>query len=171
MPSYSNSSAMRSGIEAQFNFLTELTRKTFDSMRKLGELNLHFTQQVMHDGAEAARQLVSCRDPLQFAAVAAGATQPALQNLQRYQQQLAGMLAGAQLDLTRSAEAFMPEGARYAAAAALVQEVARETSSAVDPWSAAFDGDGASGDPFSSAARGNGSSPDSTGGGNHYTRG
>ena len=170
MPSYSNSSTMRSGIEAQFNFLCELTRKTFDSMRKLGELNLHFTEQVMHDGAEAARQLVSCRDPLQFAAVAAGATRPVMEHLQRYQQQLAGMVTGAQLDLTRDAQAFMPEGARYAAAA-LAQEVARETPFAVDQLRAVFDGDGISGDPVSSAGRGNGSSPDSTGGANLYTRG
>ena len=170
MPSYSDSSAMRSGIEAQFNFLTELTRKTFDSTRKLGELNLHFTQHVMRDGAEAARQLVSCRNPFQFAAVAAGATQPVMQHLQRYQQQLAGMVTGAQLDLTRGAEAFMPEGARHAAAA-LVQSVARGALSAVEQLSTAFEGDGVSGDPFSSAARGNGSLPDSTGGGNLYTRG
>ena len=170
MPSYSNSSAMRSGIEAQFNFLTELTRKTFDSMRKLGELNLHFTQQVMHDRAEAARQLVGCRDPLQFAAIAANATRPAMQNLQRYQQQLAGMVTGAQLDLTRGAEAFVPEGARYAAAA-IVHEIAGEASSADDLYSDAFDSPGRSGGPFSAAARGNGSLPDSTGGGTHYTRG
>ena len=162
MPSYSNSSMTQSGIEAQVNFLTELTRKSFDSMRKLGELNLHLTQQLMQNSAEATRQMASCRDPFQLAAVAASATQPALQYLQRYQQQLAGMLTGTQLDLTRSAEALMPEGARFAAAA-MIEDLSRAAPSDSAPFSAASHPAATSGEAFSSLSRGDGSGPDSGG--------
>ena len=126
MPSYSNSPAMRSVLEAQVNFMTELTRRTYDSVRKLSELNMHFMQQVMQDSAEAWRQLVSCRDPLQLAATAANAAQPAVQHLRSYQQQLVGVLTGVQLDLTRGAEAFMPEGVRQAGA--IAQTMVRESA-------------------------------------------
>jgi phasin family protein len=136
MPSYSPSPAMRSGMQAQVSFLTELASRTYDSLRKLSELNLHFAQQVVNDTAEATQQMVSCRDPFQFASVAARAAQPAMQHLQSYQQQLAGMLTGAQVDFTRSAEAMMPDNARYAAAA-MLQGMTRETASSSDAFSAA----------------------------------
>ena len=153
MPSYSNSSAMRSGIEAQVDFLTELTRKTFDSARQLGELNLHFAQQVMQVSAETTRQLVSCRDPLQFVSIAANASQPALQHLQSYQQQLTGMLTGAQLDLTRGAEALMPEHLRHAAAA-MMQNMSRQMPSGGNALGAPHHSTATSGDAFSSPADG-----------------
>lgn len=152
MPSYSPSPATQSGIQAQVNFLTELTRRTYDSVRKLSELNLHFAQQVMQDTAEATRQMASCTDPFQFAAAAARAAQPAMQHLQRYQQQLAGLLSGAQVELTRGAEAMMPDSARYAAAA-LLQGMPREATEGADA--------------FSAAARADGSAPNGSGAAHH----
>lgn len=145
MPSYPNSSAINSGIQAQVNFMTELTRKTVDSVRKLSELNMQFAQQVMQDSAKATRQLASCTDPFQFAATAVNAARPAMQHLQSYQQQLLGVLSGAQVDLTRRAEALLPEGARYATAA-LVQSMTTETDATSDAFSSASYTDGGSSD-------------------------
>jgi phasin family protein len=144
MPSYSPSPTIRSGMQAQVNFLTELTHRTYDSVRKLSELNLHFAQQVVHDTAEATRQMASCTDPFQFAAAAARAAQPAMQHLQSYQQQLVGVLSGAQVDLTRGAEAMMPENARYAAAA-MLQNMTRETATTSDAFAATAAADGSAG--------------------------
>lgn len=148
MPSYSSNSAMRSGLDAQVNFMTELTRRSYDSVRRLSELNLHFAQQLMQDSVAATRQVLACSDPLQMAAIMANATQPAFQHLHSYQQQLAGMLTGAQVELTRNAESLMPRGSRYTAA--MVQSMTRDNVSG--------------GDPLTNASRANGTAADSSGG-------
>ena len=142
MPSYPTSRATQQGLEAQFYFMTELTRTSFDSMRQLSALNMQFVQQVMQDSAEASRQLAACRDPVQFAIVAANAAQPLVSHLRSYQEQLIGMLTGAQVDLTRGAEAFVPEGVRYASA--MAQTLVRESAaSGADTFSSMADADGA----------------------------
>jgi phasin family protein len=148
MPSYSSNSAMRSGVDAQVAFMTEFTRRTYDAMRTLSELNLHFAQLLVQDAVAATRQVLACSDPLQMAATMANAAQPAAEHLRNYQQQLAGMLSGAQVELARQAESFMPQGSRYSAA--LSQSMARE------------DGDVTGGAPFTNASRANGTAADST---------
>lgn len=107
---------MQSGLEAQLSFMPELTRKSYDSVRQLSALNMHFMQQFMHDWAETSRQLASCRDPLQLAATAARAAQPVFLHLHSYQQQLVGVLTGTRVELTRSADASIPEAVGYASA-------------------------------------------------------
>ena len=151
MPSYSSNSAMRSGLDAQVNFMTELTRRTYDSVRKLSELNLHFAQLLIQDSVAATRQVLACSDPLQMAATMATAAQPAAEHMRSYQQQLIGMLTGTQVALTRSAESLMPQGTRYAAA--MVESMAHDTL--------------IGGDPLTNASRANGTSPDSTGAVHH----
>ena len=151
MPSYSNSHAIQSGLEAQANFMSEITSKTYDSVRSLSELNMHFMRQVMQDFAEASRQLASCRDPLQLVTTAANAAQPVVQHLRSYQQQLVGLLTGTQVTLTRGAEALMPDSMRYASA--MAQTMVRESAStgsdtvasAVHPQSAGDSGAAGSG--------------------------
>jgi phasin family protein len=118
MPSLPKNPIMRSGLDAQVNFLTDVTRRSYDSMRKLNALNLQFAQQVMQDAADAARNMLACSDPFQLAAAAAKAAQPASEHLRHYQQQLFNMLSGVQLDIARSAESFAPEAGRYASAMA-----------------------------------------------------
>lgn len=151
MPSHSPNSSMRSGIDAQVNFMTELTRRSYDSVRKLSELNLHFAQQLMQDSFAATRQVLACSDPLQMASTFANAVQPTAQHMRSYQQQLIGMLTGAQVDLVRNAESMLPQGSRYTAA--LAQTMADDAL--------------AGGDPLTNASRADGTSADSTGGTHH----
>ncbi|MBC7685033.1 MAG: TIGR01841 family phasin [Bdellovibrionales bacterium] len=144
MPSYPTSRATQQRLEAQFNFMTELTRTSYDAMRQLSALNMQLVQQVMDDSAEASRQLAACRDPVQFATVAANAAQPLVLHLRSYQEQLIGMLTGAQVELTRGAEAFIPEGVRYASA--MAQTMVRESAAGgADTLSSMADADGAAG--------------------------
>jgi phasin family protein len=135
MPSYSSNPAMRLGLDAQVSFMTELTHRTYDAVRKLSELNMHFAQQLMQDSVDATRQLMTCSDPFQLAAVAANAAQPATQHLRSYQQQLVGMMTGVQVEMTRSAESLMPQGSRYTAA--MVQSMARDNITSSDPLNTA----------------------------------
>ena len=44
MQPYANNPALRGQLESQVNFLTEFTQKTYDSMRKVSELNMHLAQ-------------------------------------------------------------------------------------------------------------------------------
>lgn len=118
MPSFPANSPMRSGLDAQFSFLTEFARRSCDAMRKLSELNLQFAQQVMQDSADLSRNMLNCTDVFELAAAAAKASEPASEHLRQYQRQLIGVLSGVQMELTRSAEAFAPEAGRYASAMA-----------------------------------------------------
>ncbi|HEY0064041.1 MAG TPA: phasin family protein [Telluria sp.] len=117
MPSYSSRTPFQPGLEAQVNFMTELTRQTSDSVRKLSELNLQLALQLMQDSFDATGRLMACSNPLQLSGVASQAVQPAFEHLREYQQQLVRVLSGAQIDLTR-ATPFLPGASAYTQASA-----------------------------------------------------
>lgn len=157
MPSFPPNPPLRSGLDAQLNFLTDLTRRSCDSMRKLSELNLQFVQQMMQDAADSSRNMLNCTDVCALAAAAAQARQPLSEHLRHYQQQLLHILSGVQLELTRSAEALVPEASRYTAA--MAESMLRDTAQA--------------GAAFAGAARDAAQGPDGHGGhggnGTRYT--
>lgn len=136
MPSYSSNAAMRSGLDAQVSFISEFARRSYHTVRKLSELNLHFAQQIVQDSFDASQQLLSCTDPFQIAATSASAAQPAMHHVRAYQQQLIGLLTGAQRELTRTAGSGIQEASRSSYDAA--QELARQSAQAGDAFSAAF---------------------------------
>src|SRR5207237_132417 len=95
MQSYVNNPALRSQLESQVNYMTELSQKTYNALRKVMELNLRAAQQAIEDSIEASRQLMSCTDPMQLAGAAIAQIQPAAERMRDYQQQLMGVLTGA----------------------------------------------------------------------------
>lgn len=109
--------ALRSQLESQVNFLTELSHHTYESVRKVSELNMHFTQQLIEDSMTLGRELMNCSDPFQMTSAAIGQLQPASEHLRNYQRELMGVLSGVQADLGRVAESI-PEATRQASAAA-----------------------------------------------------
>ena len=126
MPSKLNHPALRSHLESQVNFMTELTHKTYDSVRKLSEMNLRLAQSLIEDGVATGRRMLACNDPAQVSALAMGQMQAVGEQLRRYQQQWLSMMAGVQIDLTRSAGSHLPDASRSAAAAA--EEMARRSA-------------------------------------------
>ncbi|SHH06381.1 phasin family protein [Massilia sp. CF038] len=112
MPSQSSRTPFQPGLEAQVDFMTELTRQTSDSVRKFSELNLHFAQQLLEDSFDATSRLMACSNPFQLPSAAALAAQPAWEHLRHYQQQLVRMLTGAQVDLARNTP-LLPEASAY----------------------------------------------------------
>lgn len=112
MPSQSSRTPFQPGFEAQVNFMTELTRQTSDSVRKISELNLQFAQQILEDSFDAISRLMACSNPIQLPSAAAMAAQPAIEHLRHYQQQLVRMLTGAQVDLARNTP-LLPEASAY----------------------------------------------------------
>lgn len=166
MPSFPTNPLIRSGLDAQVDFLTELTRRTYEAMRKLSELNLHFAQQVMQDFSNTSRNILSCSDPFQAAAVAAKSAQPAGEHLVDYQRQLVGMLSGAQLELTRTAQSFVPEASRYTSA--MAQSMAHDAQQGAEAFRSAARDFAQAGAEFSSPAA---DSRAHGGNGAHYTPG
>lgn len=126
MPNYTDNAAMRSQMENQSRMLNELSQKTYDAMRKVGEINMKMSQQLMEDGMNIGREMMSCSDPFQMVSAAMKQMQPVTQHLRSYQEQLMGALAGVQLDLTRGAEQSIPGTVRSVGAAA--DDMARNAS-------------------------------------------
>lgn len=79
------SPALRAQLETQVNFLTHLSRQTFDALGQLGTLNLQATRQLIDDGMELGRALAACTDPFQVIPVTLHATQPALEHWRAWQ--------------------------------------------------------------------------------------
>lgn len=135
MESAANTQALRSHMESQVNFLTELSSKTYDSMRRVSELNMHLAQQMIEDSMNMGRELMHCSDPFQMTSTAIHQLQPCTEHLRDYQRELMGVLSGAQAEIARAAEARIPEASR--SASAMADEMVRNASAAA---SAAADG-------------------------------
>lgn len=114
MPNFPTNSSLQSGLGAHFALLTDLTRRSCDTMRKLSELHLQFAQQLMQDAADSSRNMLNCTDAFALAALAAQAAGPAAQHLHHYQHQLLTLMSGMQHDIGRSAQALVPEAAAMA---------------------------------------------------------
>jgi phasin family protein len=127
MQTYTNNPALRANLETQVNFMTEMTQKTYDSVRRLSELNMQMAQTLIEDTMNISRSMMQCSDPFQMTSAAMNQIQPAAEHLRSYQQQVMGLLAGAQVDLSRSAESRMSEATR--SASAMADEMVRNASS------------------------------------------
>jgi phasin family protein len=133
-PSLATTPALKSYIESQLVFMTELSIKLCDSVRKVSELNLRLAQQLIEDSVTSSRQMINTTGPVEFASAAMAAGQPMAERMRHYNQQLLSLLAGAQVELTRTAESHIPEASRNAAAMAdeLVRKASEETERATE---------------------------------------
>jgi phasin family protein len=133
--SLANNPALRNQVETQVNFLTELSHRSYESVRKVSELNMRYTQQLIEDSMNLGRELMNCSDPFQVTSTAISQLQPATEHLRNYQRQLMGVLSGVQADLGRVAEARIPEATRQASA--MADEMVRNAAQAADDTGAA----------------------------------
>jgi hypothetical protein len=104
MPSFPTNSPVRSSLDAQFELLAEMTRRSCAAMRGLSELQLQFAQQLLQDGADASRSMLASTDVFQLAAATALASGPAAAHLHDFQRQLFALVTGVPRD-TRSGSA------------------------------------------------------------------
>jgi phasin family protein len=118
MQSFANNPALQSHLETQLNFINELSQKSFDATRQVSELNLQVARQMIDAWINLGRSLLQSSDPFQLTSATINGLQPATEQLRSYQQQLMGVLARTQSDLTRSAQSRMPEASRSASAMA-----------------------------------------------------
>jgi len=133
--------AVKDHMDVQLSFFTDLSKKMFDTAQKVSELNLQLAQELVADMTACNQQLMSAKDPTEFASVASTQIQPAAEKLRTYQQRLSNLIANANAELTRTAETHMPEASRTAAAVAdeLVRTATEETEKATQRQRAVID--------------------------------
>jgi phasin family protein len=126
MTNYTDNPALRSQVEAQSRIINDLSQKTYEAIRKVGELNMKMSQQLLEDSMNMSREMMSCSDPSQMLSTFMKQMQPLSQHMRTYQQELLGAISGAQVDLTRSAEQAMPQASR--SASAMADDLARNAN-------------------------------------------
>ena len=133
--------ALKSHMEVQLSFITDLSKKMFDTAQKVSELNLHLAQELIEDMTNTNHQLLAAKDASEFASVAATQIQPATEKIRSYQQRLSNLVANANAELTKTAETHIPEASRTATAVAdeMVRKASEETEKATQRQRAAID--------------------------------
>lgn len=133
--------AIRSHLEVQLAFMTDLLRKAFDAAQKISELNLRLAQELIEEMTSTNHQLMATRDATEFATIASNQIHPSVEKLRNYQQQLSNLMANANAEMSRTAEAHLPEASRTAAAVAdeIVRAASEETEKATQRQRAAID--------------------------------
>jgi phasin family protein len=133
--------ALKSHLEAQFSFLADLSRKMFDGVQRIGQLNVQVAQTVMEEAINSAHQMIESNTPTEYISVAASQVQPVAEKLRAYQQHLSNIAAGVQVELSKTAEEHVPETTRTAAAVAeeVVRRGAEETDKVTQRQKAAFE--------------------------------
>lgn len=124
--------ALKSHLDSQMGFFTDLTRKMFDTAQRFNEMNLQLVQELVQDIGNTNSQLIQARDLTEFASAATTQAHPTTEKLRNYQQQLTSLVANANVELTKTAETHMPEASRTAAAVAdeLVKRATEQTEKA-----------------------------------------
>jgi phasin family protein len=93
--------------KANLDALVELTRKSFEGVEKLVELNLQAVRAAMGDSVEQSRALLAARDAQQLAAVQAGLVQPAAQKATAYGRQVYDIATSTQSEMSKLVESQM----------------------------------------------------------------
>ncbi|WP_308922214.1 phasin family protein [Janthinobacterium sp. J1-1] len=126
------SPALQAHLDAQLNFVTELSRKMFDTALRLNELNMRLAQELLEEAATANQRILTARGGSEAMSLAASHLQPGSDKLRQYQQKLSHLMADANVEMNRTAEAHLPEASRTAVAFAdeLVRKTAEETEKA-----------------------------------------
>ncbi|HEU5436603.1 MAG TPA: phasin family protein [Telluria sp.] len=118
MQSFATHPALKSHLDTQLNFMTELSQKSLDATRQVAELNMQMARQMIDVWINLGRSMLQTSDPFQLTSATFRGFQPAAEQLRNYQQRLMGVLTSTQAELTRSAQAGIPEASRSASAMA-----------------------------------------------------
>lgn len=126
------SPALQAHLDAQLNFVTELSRKMFDTALRVNELNTRLAQELLEEAASANQRILTARGGSEAMSAVASQVQPGTDKLRQYQQKLSHLMADANVEMNRTAETHLPEASRTAVAFAdeLVRKTAEETAKA-----------------------------------------
>lgn len=127
--SHSVTPAIRTHLDAQLNFFSDMSKALSRSFQRMCELNIQLSQTLLEEGGIASQQLLTTDRAHDAIAVTASRAQPAANKLRAYQQHVSRIVADAQLDLARVAEQHAPITSRTARDLAdqVAQAAAEET--------------------------------------------
>jgi phasin family protein len=97
--------AQKANLETLFG----LTNKAFEGVEKLVELNLQVAKTTLAEAAETAKASLSVKDAQELLALQASLLQPAAEKAASYSRHLYEIIAGANAEVTKAAEASMAE--------------------------------------------------------------
>lgn len=120
------SPAVKSQVDAQFAFFSDLSKKMFESVQKLNELNVQVATTVFQESLTSAKQLLSSTDRNEALSIVAGQAQPTAEKIRAYQQHVHNILAETQANAAQTLESHIPKTVR--ATEAVVNEVAQKAS-------------------------------------------
>ena len=133
--------ALKSHLDAQFSFMADLSKKMFDGIQRVQQLNVQVAQTVMEEAINSTHQIIESNSATEYLSVAASQVQPVAEKVRAYQQHLSNIAAGVQVELSKTAETHVPETTRTAAAVAeeVVRRGAEETDKATQRQKAVFE--------------------------------
>jgi len=120
------SPAVKSQLDAQFAFFSDLSKKMFEGVQKINELNVQVANTVLEESLSSTRQLLLSAGSNEAISIVAGQTQPAAEKIRAYRQHVSNILVETQASVAQTFESHMPKTAR--AAEAVVKEVAQKAS-------------------------------------------
>jgi phasin family protein len=97
--------AQKANLETLFG----LTSKAFEGVEKLVELNLQVAKTTLAEVAQTAQASLSVKDAQELLALQAGLLQPAAEKAAAYSRHLYDIMAGANAEVTKAAEAGMAD--------------------------------------------------------------
>src|SRR6476661_97463 len=120
------SPAVKSQIDAQFAFFSDLSKKMFEGVQKMNELNVQVATTVFEESLASTKQLLSSTDRNEAVSIVAGQAQPITEKIRAYQQHVNNILAETQASAAQTLESHIPKTVR--ATEAVVNEVAQKAS-------------------------------------------
>jgi phasin family protein len=118
--------AVRTHVDAQTNFVNDISKSLFRSFQQIIDLNIQLTQTLLEETALTSKQVLSSDRQSEILSAATSRAQPATEKLRSYQQHITRLAADAQAELARVAEQHVQNTSRTARA--LADEVARDAT-------------------------------------------
>jgi phasin family protein len=115
--------AARANLDAQLSMMAVLTKKAFESVEKVVDLNMNVVRSSLNDSIAATKQLLDAKDPQDFFTLTAAQAQPSAEKVIAYSRYLFGIATSTQAEFAKAAEAQIAETNRKAIA--MVDDVSR----------------------------------------------
>lgn len=103
------SAATKANFEAQLSLLTSLSSKAFEGVQKMVDLNMEVAKSSLAESTEAAKKLLSAKDPQEFLSLTTAQAQPTAEKAIAYTRTLASIATSTQTEISRTAEEQMTE--------------------------------------------------------------
>lgn len=120
------SPAVKSQLDAQFAFFSDLSKTMFEGAQKINALNVQVANTVFEESLSRTRALLSSSNANEALSIASEQAQPVAEKIRAYQQHVQNILAETQASAAQMFESHAPKTTR--ATEALLKEIAQKTA-------------------------------------------